>query len=101
MRRRDEVPVYDEVFARFWQRYELAIEAADWPADLPPGIGPMERQRVREVGTSDEAEADAMVAGALAEGDGTEAEHSDAATTRRPRKPGATSSDCSTSPSGA
>jgi hypothetical protein len=26
VRRRDEVPVYDEVFARFWQRYELAIE---------------------------------------------------------------------------
>ncbi len=26
VRRRDEVPVYEEVFARFWQRYELAIE---------------------------------------------------------------------------
>lgn len=26
VRRRDEVPVYDEVFARFWRRYELAIE---------------------------------------------------------------------------
>ncbi len=31
VRRRDEVPVYDEVFARFWQRYELAIE----PLELP------------------------------------------------------------------
>jgi uncharacterized protein with von Willebrand factor type A (vWA) domain len=28
VRRRDEVPIYDEVFARFWQRYELAIEPA-------------------------------------------------------------------------
>jgi uncharacterized protein with von Willebrand factor type A (vWA) domain len=26
VRRRDEVPVYEEVFARFWQRYELAIK---------------------------------------------------------------------------
>jgi uncharacterized protein with von Willebrand factor type A (vWA) domain len=66
-RRRDEVPVYDEVFARFWQRYELAIDAPDWPDDLPPGIGPMERQRVHEVRTADEA---AIEAAAASIGDG-------------------------------
>lgn len=68
-RRRDEVPVYDEVFARFWRRYELAIEAPEWPDDLPPGVGPMERQRVSEVGTSDAEAADALAVGSEIEGE--------------------------------
>jgi len=72
-RRRDEVPIYDEVFARFWQRYELALDAVDWPADLAPGLGPMARPP--------RAPSQPM---------------------RPPhRRPGATSSGCSTSPSGA
>lgn len=77
VRRRDEVPIYDEVFARFWQRYELAIERPDWPDDLPPGVGPMERQRVHEVGTTDEAATEA-VAAALGDGQGEETEAGDA-----------------------
>ena len=35
VRRRDELPVYDEVFARFWRRYELAIEPPDLGLELP------------------------------------------------------------------
>ena len=35
VRRRDELPVYDEVFARFWRRYELAIEPPDLDLELP------------------------------------------------------------------
>jgi uncharacterized protein len=73
-RRRDEVPIYDEVFARFWQRYELALDAVDWPADLAPGLGPMARQHVREIAKRDELEADALVSGGLAEADGEPAE---------------------------
>src|SRR3990170_378491 len=34
VRRRDEVPVYEEVFTRFWQRHELAID----PLDLDFGV---------------------------------------------------------------
>jgi uncharacterized protein with von Willebrand factor type A (vWA) domain len=37
VRRHEQVPVYDEVFRRFWQDYELAISAADLAALLPPG----------------------------------------------------------------
>jgi uncharacterized protein with von Willebrand factor type A (vWA) domain len=69
VRRRDEVPIYDEVFARFWQSYELAIDAVDWPIDAPPGIGPMERQHIHEAVTGEEAEADALASGALTEAD--------------------------------
>jgi uncharacterized protein with von Willebrand factor type A (vWA) domain len=74
VRRRDEVAIYDEVFQRFWQRYELAIDAPDWPADRPAGIGPMERQRIREVATAEDAMADALAVGAQATGDGESAE---------------------------
>jgi uncharacterized protein with von Willebrand factor type A (vWA) domain len=35
VRRRDELPVYDEVFARFWRRYELAIEAQALHLEVP------------------------------------------------------------------
>jgi uncharacterized protein with von Willebrand factor type A (vWA) domain len=35
VRRRDELPVYDDVFSRFWRRYELAIEASDLDLELP------------------------------------------------------------------
>ncbi len=43
VRRRDEVPVYDEVFARFWQRYELAIEPLDLEIDVEGGAGDQEQ----------------------------------------------------------
>jgi hypothetical protein len=35
VRRRDEVPVYDEVFASFWRRYELTIERLEPALAVP------------------------------------------------------------------
>ena len=66
VRRRDEVPVYDEVFARFWQRHELAIEAPEVELDEELGGGAREDRRGGEVGQVDEAAA-ALVAGAASE----------------------------------
>ncbi len=71
VRRRDEVPVYDEVFARFWQRHELAIEAP--PMDLEaPAIGAREDRAAGEIRQADEAAADALATGAAAEAEGEE-----------------------------
>lgn len=67
VRRRDEVPVYDEVFARFWQRYELAIEplGLDLDFDLDPGSGADERTKLSLRREALEVEADALAAGTL------------------------------------
>jgi uncharacterized protein with von Willebrand factor type A (vWA) domain len=65
VRRRDEVPVYDEVFARFWQRYELAIEPPDLELAVETDAG--DQQRLAQVaGGEDAVEA---VEGARAEDD--------------------------------
>jgi uncharacterized protein with von Willebrand factor type A (vWA) domain len=61
------VPVYDEVFARFWQRHELAIEAPDLEPDRPPGSAPREDRRLGELGQADEDAAAGLVAGATSE----------------------------------
>jgi len=74
VRRRDEVPVYDEVFARFWQRYELAIE--HMPLDYEVEAGAGDHQQMTEVGAGHD-EGVSEVAGGAAEGaDATDAEGS-------------------------
>ncbi|HKZ90758.1 MAG TPA: VWA domain-containing protein [Candidatus Limnocylindrales bacterium] len=67
VRRRDEVPVYDEVFARFWQRHELAIEPLDADLDLLLGQGHEAGERVTEVRPGDGWVSDDLIARALAE----------------------------------
>jgi hypothetical protein len=64
VRRRDEVPVYDEVFARFWRRYELAIEAPEVLLQTPrvEGDGEGEVSAALEPGEGDTSEATAGVA---------------------------------------
>ncbi len=44
VRRRDEVPVYDEVFTRFWQQYELAIEPLTPDLRIEAGAGEHDQQ---------------------------------------------------------
>ena len=43
VRRRDEVPVYDEVFARFWDRHELAIAGIDFELEILAEAGQHEQ----------------------------------------------------------
>jgi uncharacterized protein with von Willebrand factor type A (vWA) domain len=63
VRRRDELPVYDEVFARFWRRYELAIEPPDLDLELPwdESAGDGGRMAVLRQGEETEREASASV----------------------------------------
>jgi uncharacterized protein with von Willebrand factor type A (vWA) domain len=56
VRRRDEVPVYDEVFARFWQRYELAIEPMELDLEAQGGAGEHEQISAASRGGDDAAE---------------------------------------------
>ena len=57
VRRRDEVAVYDEVFARFWQRYELTIEPMALDLQIEVGAGEHEQARQVEAGGAEDAEA--------------------------------------------
>ncbi len=63
VRRRDELSVYDEVFARFWRRYELAIEPPDLDLELPwdESAGDGGRMAVLRQGEETEREASASV----------------------------------------
>ncbi len=63
VRRRDELSVYDEVFARFWRRYELAIEPPDLDLELPwdESAGDGGRMAVLRPGEETEREASASV----------------------------------------
>ena len=63
VRRRDELPVYDEVFARFWRRYELAIEPPDLGLELPwdESAGDGGRMAVLRQGEDADREASASV----------------------------------------
>ena len=61
VRRRDEVPVYDDIFARFWQRYELAITAPQLDLELAARSGAQER--ASEVSEGDDRIADLAMAG--------------------------------------
>lgn len=53
VRRRDEVPVYDEVFRRFWQHYELAIEPSQ--PDLEIVAGDVAHEQIAQIAAVDEA----------------------------------------------
>ncbi len=68
VRRRDEVPIYDEVFERFWQRHELAITPLDLATLLVPGEGAPDGQLRGQPGDADGVEAQALAAGLLTEG---------------------------------
>ena len=68
VRRRDEVPVYDEVFARFWQRYELSIEAPELELAAEAGAGEFETQ-AQAAGDEALDEAESVVAEEGAESD--------------------------------
>jgi uncharacterized protein with von Willebrand factor type A (vWA) domain len=69
VRRRDEVRIYDEVFARFWQRHELAIEAPAIDGD-ERALGTREDGMGAEARRADESAADAQaIGGAEAEGE--------------------------------
>jgi uncharacterized protein with von Willebrand factor type A (vWA) domain len=57
VRRRDEVAIYDEVFARFWQRYELAIEPMELDLEIQSGEGTHE-QTAELGGGAQEADGD-------------------------------------------
>ena len=73
VRRRDEVPVYDEVFARFWQHYELNIEPLELDIEIEAGTG--EHEQVGEVRAGDAEQAD-VAAGAVTDDDATEGDGS-------------------------
>ena len=73
VRRRDEVPVYDEVFARFWQRYELHIEPLELDIEIEAGTG--EHEQAGEVRAGDAEQAD-VAAGAVSDDDATEGDGS-------------------------
>jgi uncharacterized protein with von Willebrand factor type A (vWA) domain len=64
VRRRDDVPVYDEVFDRFWRRHELAIEALDLGMEVPwdESAGEGDRALLMERGEGDDAEASTALA---------------------------------------
>jgi len=68
VRRRDEVPVYDEVFTRFWQRYELTIKPTELDVEIDAGgadheqasqVGAGEDERLEEAagGVADDIDA--------------------------------------------
>lgn len=60
VRRRDEVPVYDEVFARFWKHYELAIDPLELELPLEARAG--EEARLAQLGDEGESLAEAAEA---------------------------------------
>ena len=76
VRRRDEVDAYDQVFERFWTRYELAIEPPDFELELDLAGG--DHEQGAEVGAEGGAD-DEAVAGGVAEdeGDAGDAEGAD------------------------
>jgi uncharacterized protein with von Willebrand factor type A (vWA) domain len=77
VRRRDEIPVYDEVFSQFWRRHELRIKPTALDLELPrpattredaaqrsaegaerEGRGPEGRREQAEPGSEDEGQAE-------------------------------------------
>ncbi|MFV2061896.1 MAG: VWA domain-containing protein [Chloroflexota bacterium] len=65
VRRRDEVPRYDDVFVRFWDLHELAIEGLDLELSVKAGEG--EQEFVSEARDSGEEGADLAAVGAIAD----------------------------------
>ena len=52
VRRRDEVSVYDEVFTRFWQRYELTIKPTE--LDVVVDAGGADHEQASQVGAGED-----------------------------------------------
>ncbi len=73
VRRRDEVPIYDEIFARFWQRYELTIDPMAPDLQIEAGAGAHEQAGQVEAAGADGADEVAGVASDAdaADSDGT------------------------------
>ncbi len=67
VRRRDELPVYDEVFARFWRRYELAIEPPDLGLELPWDESAGDGQRMAVLRQGEDAEREASASAVVEE----------------------------------
>ena len=67
VRRRDELPVYDEVFARFWRRYELAIEPPDLDLELPWDESAGDGQRMAVLRQGEDAEREASASAVVEE----------------------------------
>ncbi len=72
VRRRDEVPLYDEVFARFWQRYELAIEPMELDVQVEAGAG--DQQQAAQLGARPGEEAEDVMGGAADAADSSDAD---------------------------
>jgi uncharacterized protein with von Willebrand factor type A (vWA) domain len=72
VRRRDEVDVYDQVFDRFWTRYELAIEPLDVEFEIDSAGA--DHEQVSEVGSGEGAETGEVIGGAADDEDAPEAE---------------------------
>ncbi len=81
VRRRDEVPVYDEIFARFWQRYELTIDPMALDLQIEAGAGAHEQAGQVEAAGAEGADEVAGVASDAddADGDGAALEEENAA----------------------
>ena len=82
VRRRDEVPLYDDVFARFWQRYELTIEPMEVELAVETGTGDHEQVAQVSAGEeegTEEVEGATAEEGADADADGAPLEDEDAA----------------------
>jgi uncharacterized protein len=77
VRRRDEVPRYDLVFARFWQHYELAIEPVRLDLQVEAGEG--QHQQLAQATAGEDGDSEVLGEGAVStvedpESDGTAAE---------------------------
>ena len=73
VRRRDEVDIYDQVFDRFWTRYELTIEppaAGTWRS-RPPRV---DHEQASQVGAGEGEDSDDVIGGAADDADGPETE---------------------------
>lgn len=76
VRRRDEVDIYDQVFDRFWTRYELAIEPPDW--ELEVDVATQDHDQGAQVGAEGGADEQDVVGGATEdEGDASDADGSE------------------------
>jgi uncharacterized protein with von Willebrand factor type A (vWA) domain len=70
VRRRDEVDLYDEVFDRFWTRYELTIEPPDF--DLEVQVASDQHEQAAQVAASDDEDGEEVMGGGAEEADSAE-----------------------------
>jgi uncharacterized protein with von Willebrand factor type A (vWA) domain len=74
VRRRDEVTIYNEVFTRFWQRYELAIEPLQLDVEIERGAG--DHEQVSQVGAGDDETSEEVVGGVTDDADAADSDGS-------------------------